>query len=467
MVEENRIKIPLMWHEVPHVVLQPDQKGLQFKINRKQALRVLDMLIQRLGERGIPYNYALVPQAGHTLPKMFQNKLNADYDHKQHAIFLFVLCLWMRGGTESDTAIEFLTPMYEKDQKLFAPEYFLQTDTPGLIAEVATALTEANLGNRVDENSVGWVYNMRKIARHWGGDPRKLMNDKPKFKKLCKRIVSKKPKTDDDLVLLNEGNPNGYMYFQEKMAGMIAYFLMDAELVPMFYAPVPVDIHVLRVLVINQVIKPVGKCEKETLGVDFYREEVRALAREVTEWYCRTRHVSPVALCDTLWLLSRSLCRRNPGNSGYVVDTKRHKNDRLRRKQNRDGLLSPHLLGMEDVIEGDVLTLVPSESDDGAGELSGRKRYMGFRFSDDTIWNDPGRIRRYEAACGRCPLESTCRFNVTSAAYYVAGKLLVERERLKAPRDHRSFLDHDAFASAHHVRIDPRVRFAPIAFVES
>lgn len=458
-----------MWHEVPHVVLQPDQKGSRFKIDKKQTLLVLDKLIERLAARGIPYNYALVPQAGNTLPKQFQDRGSEGYDPKQHAIFLFILCLWMRGGTESDTAIEFLTPMYERDRKLFAPEYFLQTDTSALIAEVAAALTEARLGNRVDENSVGWVYNMRKIARHWGGDPRRLMSDKPGFKKLCKRIVSKKPKTDEGLVFLNEDSPHGYMYFQEKMAGMIAYFLMDAELVPMFYAPVPVDIHVLRVLVTNRVIQVVGKDEEGAIGIDFYREEVRALARKATEWYCRTRHVSPVALCDTLWLLSRSLCRRNPGNSGYVVDTTRHKGDRLRRKTEHESLLSPHLLGMEieAIVENGDLAISSVDSDDAAGELSGRKRYLGFRFSEDTIWNESSRIERYEASCGRCPLQETCGYNVSSGAYYVAGRLLPERTRLKAPQTHGSFLDHVAFASAHHVRIDPRVRFAPIAFVES
>lgn len=469
----------MAWYQEPHVVFQENQKGLKFRVSKKQALRVFDALIQRLREKGVPYNTALVPQAEFALPKTLQTGT------RQHAIFLFVLCLWMRGGTESDTAMRFLAPLYDARPELFVPEYFLvDANTTSLVSEVATALINFKLGQRVDENSVGWVYNMRKIARHWGGDPRKLMNDKPTFDVLSRRIISKKPKKGNGpaggshLKLLDEEKPNGFMYFQEKMAGMIAYFLIDAELVPMFYAPVPVDIHVLRILVSNEVITVRGRKASESLGVDFYREEVRAGARMITEWYCRERKISPVALCDTLWLLSRSLCRRNPGNSGYVVDAKRKREDSLRRKAARPIFDHPELIGVaESADESTLASFLPptqgvdsamtvADSDSDAGELSGRKRYMGVRFNEQAIWSEASRVDRYTASCGRCSLQKTCVLNITSAAYYVAGKLLPERLRLKAPDDHGSFLSHEAFASAHHVKIDPRVRFAPIDFVE-
>ena len=84
---------------------------------------------------------------------------------------------------------------------------------------------------------------MRKLDRFWSGDPRKLMDDKPKFKVLVKRIMGKT--TRKGVFFYNIDKAQGFMYFREKMVAMIAYFLMDAKLVPMFYTPVPVDFHVI------------------------------------------------------------------------------------------------------------------------------------------------------------------------------------------------------------------------------
>lgn len=477
------IKVPPNWLKEPHIIRLPDQKGLQFSVSKKQALLVFDRLIERLSEKGAPYNTALVPQANHAMPVTLVEKVGK----RDHAIYLFILCLWMRGGTESDTAMNFLAPLYDARPELFVPEYFImgQDNTiPQLVREVADALNEYKLNQRVEENSVGWVYNMRKLATFWQGDPRNLMKDKPDFKTLCSRVISKKKKTQkgDRAVFVDIDKPGGFMYFQEKMAGMIAYFLMDAKLVPMFYAPVPVDIHVLRILVTNGIIYPKGKRKPEdSIGIDFYREAVRAHARDITEWYCRERKVSPVALCDTLWLLSRSFCRRNPGNSGYVVDKKRKDLELERRATARNSAGGDDLLlGFGDSIpdvaqqvksspeelETDTLQTELALSEDDAGELKGRKRYMGFRFHPADIWSTAHRVERFDKSCGRCPVQSTCLFNITSAAYYVAGQLLPERLRLKPPAVQEDLLDHPAFCSAHNVLVDPRVRFAPIPFDE-
>ena len=426
-----------------HVVLQPNQKGLQFYASRRQAEMVFNALIQRLSEKGPPYNTAHVPQSDGFLPS------NLKRGSREHAIFLFVLCLWMRGGVESNTASTFLRRMYEERPEVFDPDMYWNwgpVATRENINLIAAVLSEYRLGQRVEDNAPGWVYNMGKLARFWKGDPRELMKDKPRFKTLVRRIIGKT--TGKNGVFVNEDNPNGFMFFREKMAAMIAYFLMDAGLVPMFYTPVPVDIHVLRILVSNQVIRVRGKSTRKAIGIDFMKARVQGLARQVTEWYCRKHEVSPVALCDTLWLLSRSMCRSNPGNSGYVADDQR----KLALKKSRAGSDDHPMLNLYELsvkLEEEAL-----EIQDTSSGLVGRKRYLGLKHDANALLQ-PQMLKRFSQSCGICPLHSTCRYNISSGSYYVSGMLLPERLRSIPPDSQVDFLNHAAFSSSFHAPVDP------------
>ncbi|MDE1875158.1 MAG: hypothetical protein KGH68_03785, partial [Patescibacteria group bacterium] len=391
---------------------------VDFYIDESQAKKVFGLLLERLARKGPPYNTAHVPQADMFLPTNLNKKT------REHATFLFVLCLWMRGGVESDTAAAFLGDMYQEEPELFVPESYVHGDkeqTEAQISMVKDALRRYRLDQRVDENACGWVYNMRKLARFWGGDPRRFMDDRPDFGTLVRRIKSRRA---DRKSFLGEHDREGFMYFREKMVAMLAYFLMDADLVPMFYAPVPVDFHVLRVLIASEVIRVRGKSTEETIGVDFMRTTVLQLAREATEGYCRSHRVSPIALADSLWLLSRTLCRRNPGNSGYVTDSRKDPN------------------------------------------WKGRRRFHGPKWSVEELAM-PGKVESFRRSCGLCPLNGsngTCAFNVVSGAYYVAGQLRPERLRFVPTELQAHFLDHPEFQGTEHHLIDETVRFAPIPF---
>lgn len=430
------------------VVELPDQKGFKFYGDKRQALRVFDAMINRLAEKGTPYNTAHVPQADQFLPT------NLEKGTREHAIFLFIICLWMRGGVESDTATTFVKALHENRPELFDPfAYSDPNSTREQIASVAEALTEYKLGQRVNENAPGWVYNMRKLARFWNGDPRTLMSDKPRFKDLIRRI---KGKTTSDEGFKNEDNPNGFMYFREKMAAMLAYFLMDAGLVGMFYTPVPVDFHVLRLCSTNLIFRIRGMKVKDMVGVDFYRPQNLRIAREITEWYCRKRRVSPVALCDALWLLSRTLCRNNPGNSGYVLDTRRQI---LASVKKNVELKTDFLFEIEGSVNPRMETSY--ELFDGPDQIKGRKRYQGLRFNAEELAS-PGLVRRFEHSCGLCPVSGFCRFNISSGSYYVKGKLLAERLRFIPPQHQTDFLGHADFGEALRPAGDPSVRYSRI-----
>jgi hypothetical protein len=426
---------------VSRIVERADQKNFKFYVDRVRARQVFDALIRRLSEKGRPYHNAHVPQSAQLLPA------NLKRGGREAALFMFVSCLWMRGGIESDTAMAFLKSMYEAEPQLFEPELFRSSgaeDVQSQISMIKSALTKYRLGQRVDENSLGWVYNMRKLWRFWSSDPRNIMNDQPSFQALSTRLLGKGSIKGG--MFINEDKKNGFMFFREKMAAMLAYFLMDLELVPMFYTPVPVDFHVLRLLTANLILRAKGLSVEEAVGVNFYRAETLKLSRQVTEWYCRKYRISPIALCDSLWLLSRTLCRNNPGNSGYVFDGKRRAPATADRNSNTDFLIEPETSRPE----------APT-----APDLKGRKRYLGLKWSTEEMMSR-SKVRRINDSCGVCPVNGFCRYNISSGAYYVKGSLLPERLRFVPPNGQHDFFCHEAFDGTDRPLVDETVRFTKI-----
>ncbi len=437
------------------VVVQSNQKGLRFYVDKKKAVIVFDKMIARLKSQGPPYNKAKVPQAD--LPH------NLTQGTKEHAVFLFVLCFWMRGGVESDTATLLLKVMYEERPDVFNPELYIERKgitNDFLIQTISEVLMKYKLGQRVEENAPGWVYNMRKLARHWEGDPRKLFADRPKFKVMAKRIIGKTAGKNGEFK--NEDKPYGFMFFRQKMTSMIAYFLMDAKLIPMFYTPVPVDFHVLRLLTTTEILGVRKMDTEERVGVDFYKTASPPhLARRITEWYCRKYQISPLALCDALWLLSRSLCRKNPGNTSNVFDPKR-KEKKLKEEPNAT-FAFPEDADEDEEEEKNIEAIL--ENSDQVVTLKGRKRYLGLKYSPEELQSER-LMEKFKKSCGLCPVNADCRYNISSGAYYVAGMLLPERLRVIPVDSQHHFLAHPAFVGSESARLDPGVRFSEIVLLE-
>ncbi len=436
-----------------HVVRQPNQKGLKFYADRSQGKKVFDLLIERLRQKGPPYNKALVPQTVKFVPK------NLERGSAAHAVYMFMLCLWMRGAVESNTTALSLKDMYEARPELFDPNLFLEngesatTEQARLIRE---AMLTFQLGSGINENVQGWVYNMRKLARFWHCDPRLLMNDKPEFPVLVRRLVGRTKHSKKEFDFANEDRPYGFMFFREKMVAMIAYFLMDARLVPMFFAPAPIDIHVMRILTTTQVLRVEGKTAEETIGINFLRPQAQNAARDVTEWYCRKYRISPIALCDAIWLLSSNLCKHNPGNSGYVFDPIRDRKAELKRKT---GSEHPEL-GLE------ISTQAQENGADAAAKIKSRDRYMGLRWSAEEISDNPTLRRKFDRSCGRCPAEKECCFNISAAGQYNGYGLIPECFRRKPKNNQHDFLHHDEFRDTFRGEIHPEVRFTKIEMTE-
>jgi hypothetical protein len=310
-----------------------------------------------------------------------------------HAIFLFLLEIYMKGGITSTTAIQQMTKLYNRHPELFDPNNFLNS-SPGnedeMMEKVSLALGNNGLGSNIEDSTKTWVRNMHKLARHWGGNPLLLFEEvnlkaektwksyriaNKVYNNLCKKLM-RKPSWSEEYFA---DNPFGFYGFQHKMVSMILYFYIHAGMVKPCAYPVPVDFHILRVLTSSGILRIPGL----ESGSECYRESLLPYARKVTLRYVVDTGVASEHLADVLWLLSRSFCRRHPGNKSSV--------DKVRRGRRRE------------------ITELP------------------------VVWTETA-VRTYDRTCGRCPIENLCEWNIPSSNYYVKGKIRWRSERAKPPQ---------------------------------
>ncbi len=325
------------------------------KINTRKATEIFNSLVNSYVERTYPFNKpeATPPQTRENLPS------NIIWGSRGHALFLFTLCYWMRGGIDSHTAVRQLAKLYQAEPQLFLPENNEKLNP----AKVTEASKKFGLGFNAEEIGLAWKKNLARIQGLYNGDPRRIFQGLSTYDEACERIQNK--------------GKNGFLGFQEKMVSMLTYFFMDAGMVDKWNFPIPVDFHVLRIVFANEIIT----AEKEEAnGNGFYTKPVLLAVREICLNYCIEKGVDPLILCEAVWLFSKLMCNRHPGNESEV-------GGRHGRKT----------------------------------ELSPIKRWTA------------SQSQSYVAACGSCVIESTCMHCVPSAAYYISGKIIL-RERRESPK---------------------------------
>jgi hypothetical protein len=156
---------------------------------------------------------------------------------------------------------------------------------------------------------------------------------------------------------------------------------MHAGFLDPFLFPIPIDFHVLRIIFANSVLAAEFEPGDGTAN-GFYREKVLALTRQLFTGFCHKHGADPVQLCEAFWLLSRTLCQRQPGNRSII------------------------------------------------GKRNGRKTPV----RPITINWSANQISAYEGACGSCPIEESCRYNIPAANYYIQGRIEIRGERQKPPQ---------------------------------
>lgn len=298
-----------------------------------------------------PFNLteAEAPQIKDNLPK------SLTWSSREHACFLFKLCYWMRGGINSHTATKALTQLYNQHPSVFLPENWNLIE----VNVLQENLQKVGLGFNCKNISTAWIENSKKINTEWNNDPRTLFIGISSYEEACQRIQNIRKK--------------GFKGFQEKMVSMLTYFYMDAGIVDQWNFPIPVDFHVLRTIFANEIIIPKTSITK-TNGL--YTKEVLSAIRKLFMWYCIEYSISPITLCEAVWLHSRLMCANHPGNISKI------------------------------------------------GKRNGRKTIL----SHTNTWNE-SQTRMFEKTCLVCKIQDTCKWCVPSAEYYIGGRLILRKRR--------------------------------------
>lgn len=263
------------------------------KIDYERARTVFGRLLEAYTQKEYPFNQpeATPPQVPENLPRKLQTGT------REHALFLFALCYWMRGGIKSHTATRQLAQLYDASPSIFLPESVSSLTS----AQLAVDFRGVGLGFNADEIADAWLDNLRKLAEKWTGDPRNLFAGITTYEEACERIQNRRG--------------NGFRGFQEKMVSMLTYFFMDAGIVDRWHFPIPVDFHVLRTVFAHEIVTAEPG---EANGNGFYTKPILAAVRELFRNYCVDYGVDPLRLCDAVWLYSGLACNQHPGNQSNV-----------------------------------------------------------------------------------------------------------------------------------------------------
>lgn len=344
---------------------------MKLLIDYEKAKLVFGKLLTSYRRKEFPYNLkkAKPPQIAAKLPK------NLVYGTREHANFLWCSCYYMRGGIQSDVAINRLARLYEDEPVLFAPHAFA-----GIFSEAQTSflrdkLLEHGLGFGINQIPNFWRENFVKITNFWKDDPRKIFSGVESYEEACRRVMNgSKPKAE---------SPYGFYGFREKMVSMVIYFFVDAGLMKPFQMPIPVDFHAMRVVLAHE-IAVIEREPDEKVNSEKIRKGIIELFRE----YAIKEGVSPQELSDAIWLLSRSACRYNPGNKSH------------------------------------------------SGKYRARKTPVT---PAAVSWEIPSQQRAFENYCALCPVNNTCKHNIPNANYYRQGIVVPRGPREEPPQYQLSF----------------------------
>lgn len=252
--------------------------------NSTQAYRVFERLISAYRAREFPYTQA-------NLDRLPQRRIPKELRRKPN--FYFYLCHFMRGLIKSEYAVAQMVKLYREEPKLFDPRHVVTLSPEIMEEKLGKLFGKLPKSQRYGE---AWFRNSE-ILMAWGGDILNVFRGRLTADILRQRVVNKK---DYQLPLKEQG----FFMFQEKVCAMLAYFLMDAQLIPLIHISPPVDFHHLRVMLSTEMI---------LASESFRRPRPLSVAGyKLAEQYLRYRYgVHPVEFSDLLFMLSREGCARS------------------------------------------------------------------------------------------------------------------------------------------------------------
>lgn len=339
---------------------------MHISIDQKRVDNVLGSLLETYRDQQYVYG---MPSA--QLPhEVAQLERRLELGSVDHAMFLFILCLYMKGGIKSNTAANQLGRLYSRRPRLFDAFEIVKVKPESITA----SLERVDLRYQKNMAPPHWIENANRLIEWYGGDPRKIFVGVDDYDEACRRIRNRSRRHHKTKEFTRR---QGFMGFQYKMVSMLMYFYTTAGIIEPIPFPIPVDFHVMRVCVQTEMVQFRGN----VVGKDIYSEHLQVVLRSLFTDYSQRHGVSPIELCDALWLLSSVGCARNPGNKTL--------SRQYRARQTETPAYTP-------------------------------------------VWNK-SEIARYERFCGSCPINSLCHWDVPNSAYTLKGQLIRLRPRSIPP----------------------------------
>jgi endonuclease III len=340
---------------------------MYISIDRERVELVLGTLLDTYREKR--YIYGL-PSA--RLPhEVADLERRLELGSVEHAMFLFVLCLYMKGGIKSNTAAKQLARLYSRRPRLFDADEIVKIKPESITA----SLERVDLRYLKNSAPPHWIENAQRLLDWYDGDPRKIFVGVGDYDEACRRIRNKSRRHHKTKQFTHR---QGFMGFQHKMVSMLMYFYIASDIIEPIPFPIPVDFHVMRVCIETEMVNFSG----DSIGRDIYSEHLQTVLRDLFTNYCVRHGVSPIELCNAVWLLSSVGCAKNPGNRTL---------SRLYRARR---------------------TETPAYT---------------------PVWSD-SELARYEQFCGACPVGDMCHWDVPNSAYTIKGELMKLRPRSTPPQ---------------------------------
>jgi len=367
------------WQKLEESENKPDK--IEYAVNREHAFAVLDEIMDTFYKRVPPFDRMELPTDEKNMPELLRaSNTNNIRGGKEHAMFLFTGCYFMRGGVQSDMAFRTLAKIFSDQPELFDCEYIADEKNEVSADKIVEVMQEFNLGNHKMGRGA-WVENAHRLLERFGGDPRRIFDGVTSYDEAV-------------AVIANGKESGGFWGFQEKMASMYIYYL-DKENIyhPDYPYPAPSDFHVARITAATEMItgnvplldiarygNGVGQESKIALKEsDIISEEFLELTRKLHLDYIDARGASPMDMTDAIWSFSRSMCSRAPGNMTRVIGETKGRNT--------------------------VVELVPINPDSRVQQ------------------------RKQQRSCGACLLDACCKLHIPNGIYYKSGRFVATASR--------------------------------------
>jgi hypothetical protein len=202
----------------------------------------------------------------------------------------FYLAGLMRGMTKSELTASRVARLYQEDPELFDPHH-----AATLSAAAITRRLERIFGKLPPRQLHGKAWQRSsKVLAAWGGDILQVFDGVTTEKEMRNRILNKRQYT---LPLKDQG----FYGFQRKIAALLAYFLMEARLIPVIQTAPPIDFHHMRVLVGTGIISLEN-------GRHWPGPIERTGDYLTREYLKRFPGMHPVEFARLLFILSREAC---------------------------------------------------------------------------------------------------------------------------------------------------------------